>query len=426
MRLLAWLVATILVVTVGYVVWAWRSPMPATNAPARTTMDRALLRKGSELAAIGNCVLCHTAPHGKPYAGGRAVPTPFGIVWAPNITPDPETGIGLYSKAAFLRAMHEGVDRLGRHLYPAFPYDHMAKANQNDIEAVWTFLMTRDPVRKVNPTTRLVFPLNQRILLAAWKALFLERQPFTPDPSHSAEWNRGAYLVEGLAHCGACHTPRNIFGAEMKSAPYAGGQVEGWDAPALNANSPAAVPWTAESIEAYLRFGRDDLHGAPAGPMNEVTHSLAAVTATDVAAIATYVADIAGNATPERAALALKAAASRGPVAAPTPQSSSGALVYAGACAQCHGEAGRVPSNPAINLALSSAVHAADPTNFVNVVRSGIRQPEGIAGPFMPGFAEILTETQIRDLASFVRSKFAGKPEWTGLTEALRRSSASR
>src|SRR6478672_4661230 len=297
MRLLARLILLILFVAGGYVYWAWRSPMPGTTAPARATLDDTLLRKGSELAAIGNCAQCHTAPQGKPYAGGRAVPTPFGEVWGPNITPDPETGVGLYSKLAFLRAMRDGVDRQGRHLYPAFPYDHMAKATENDIEAVWAFLMTREPVRQLNPTTRLAFPLNQRMLLAGWKALFLDKQPFAPDSGHSAEWNRGAYLVEGLAHCGACHTPRNILGAEKKSAAYAGGQVEGWNAPALNANSPAAVPWTADRIEAYLRFGRDDLHGASAGPMNEVTHSLAGVTATEVAAMATYVADIAGNPT---------------------------------------------------------------------------------------------------------------------------------
>jgi mono/diheme cytochrome c family protein len=426
MRLLARLILSILIVAGGYVVWAWRSAIPGTAAPARATLDAAQLRKGSELAAIGNCAQCHTAPQGKPYAGGRAVPTPFGMIWGPNITPDPETGIGLYSKEAFLRAVRDGVDRLGRHLYPAFPYDHMAKATGDDIDAVWGFLMTREPVRQVNPTTRLVFPLNQRMLLAGWKALFLNRQPFSPDPGHNAEWNRGAYLVEGLAHCGACHTPRNILGAEKKSVAYAGGHVEGWNAPALNADSPAAVPWTAERIEAYLRFGRDELHGASAGPMNEVTHSLASVAQRDVAAIATYVADIAGNATPERTAAALKAVGARIAVAAPISQSSPGAFIYAGACAQCHGEAGRAPVNPAINLALSSAVRAPDPTNFVNVVRGGVRQPEGVAGPFMPGFADILTEAQIRDLASYARSSFSGKPDWTGLAEALRQPPASR
>ncbi len=424
MRLTVRLIALLVIIAAAYVVWAWRSPMQGVAAPAKSTFDVAQLRHGSELAAIGNCVQCHTAPQGKPYAGGRAVPTPFGIVWGPNITPDPDTGIGLYSKQAFLRAMRDGVDRQGRHLYPAFPYDHMVKASANDIEAVWAFMITREPVRQINQTTRLAFPLDQRILLAGWKAMFFNRQAFTPDPGHDAAWNRGAYLVEGLAHCGACHTPRNIFGAETKSAAYAGGQVEGWTAPALNSSSPAAVPWTTARIETYLRLGRDDLHGAAAGPMNEVTHALAGVVAADVAAIATYVADIAGNATPERAAVAAKAVASSRSGAAPVSASDPGSAVYAGACAQCHGDAARAPTNPAVNLALSSAVRAADETNFVNVVHGGIRQPDGLGGPYMPGFADILTPAQVRDLASHVRNTYAGKPDWTGVADAWRRQSA--
>ena len=425
MRLTVRLIVSLLIVAGGYVVWAWQSAFPATTPPTRSSFDTAILRHGSELAALGNCVQCHTAPEGKPYAGGRAIPTPFGVVWGPNITPDAETGIGSYSKEAFLRAMRDGVDRQGRHLYPAFPYDHMAKATATDIDAVWAFLMTREPIRQINPITRLTFPLNQRMLLAGWKALFFSKQPFTPDPTHSAEWNRGAYLVEGLAHCGACHTPRNIFGAEIKSVAYSGGQAEGWNATALNANSPSPVPWTQDRIEVYLRFGRDDLHGAAAGPMNEVTHALAGVPAADVTAIATYVAHIAGNVTPAREATAIKAVNSKASASA-AQGSSAGAAIYAGACGQCHGEAGRVPINPAINLALSSSVRAPDPANFLNVVRGGIRQPEGLSGPFMPGFADILTDAQISDLADFIRASFTDKPSWSGLAVALRQPAPNK
>ena len=425
MRWLARVLALIAIVAIGYVVWAWRPSLPDATAPTRAALNPELIRKGAELAAFGNCAQCHTAPKGKLYAGGRAVPTPFGVVWGPNITPDLETGIGGYSKTAFIRAMRDGVDRRGRHLYPAFPYDHMAKMTEDDTVAVWAFLLTREPIRQSNPTTQLAFPLNQRMLLAGWKALFLDRRAFAPDPNQSAAWNRGAYLVEGLAHCGACHTPRNVFGAEIKSAAYSGGQADGWNAPALNLNSPAAVPWTADRIEAYLRLGRDDLHGASAGPMNEVTQSLANVSAADVAAIAIFVAHIAGNPTPERTAAALKKAATQPPSGVQVSQA-PGATVYAGACAQCHGGNGRLPINPAVNLALSSTARAPDPTNFFNVVRGGVHQPAGIAGSFMPGFAEILSEVQIRDVAAYVRESFAGQPAWSNLDAKPRRTSAGK
>jgi mono/diheme cytochrome c family protein len=426
MRWLARLVVLLTLAAVGYLAWAWRSAFPEASVPAQSELDARIISKGADLVAIGNCAQCHTAAQGKPYAGGRAIETPFGVVWAPNITPDPDTGIGRYSKEAFARAMVEGVDRQGRHLYPAFPYDHMAKVSEKDIVAVWAFLMTRQPVRAKTAKTKLKFPYNYRLLLAGWKALFLDRRPFVIDPTKSAEWNRGAYLVEGLAHCGACHTPRNAFGAEIRSAAYSGGQVEGWSAPALNAASPAAVPWTAERLFAYLRHGRDDLHGVAAGPMNEVTHGLDAVPEADVLAIAIYVAGIAGNTTPERIAEGAKAVArAASKDAAGSPLSDAGVMIYAGACAQCHGETGRAPINPAINLALSSAVRAPNPSNLINIIRNGVRQPDGVAGPFMPGFADVLDETQLRQLAAFVRTSFSGRPAWSELADAVQRASAS-
>lgn len=414
MRWLTRAVMMVAVVGCGYLAYAWRSSLPAAVAPARASLDPALLQKGAELAAIGNCAGCHTADGGRRNAGGRAVQTPFGAVWATNITPDVETGIGTYSKAAFVRAVREGVDRQGRHLYPAFPYDHMAKTTEADAEAVWAFLMTRDPVRATTPKTALPFPFNIRLTLAGWKALFLDRKPLAPNPAKSAEWNRGAYLVEGLAHCGSCHTPRNALGAEKSGAAYAGGQADGWVAPALTAASPAAVPWTAERLADYLGRGRSALHGAAAGPMLEVTHALSDVPAADIRAMAVYVADLAGNATAERVAVGAQAL-SRPKLTVATETASVGASVYLGACAQCHGESGRAPLNPAINLALSTAVRGTDAANVLNVIRNGIHQPPDVAGPMMPGFGDVLTEAQLLAVAAYVRATFTDKPAWPRL-----------
>ena len=414
MRWMSRAVGVLVVLTVGYLAYAWRSSIALATPPLRATLDIATLKRGADLAAIGNCMGCHTAIGSKAYTGGRAVQTPFGIVWTSNISPDIETGIGGYSKAAFVRAVREGVDRRGRHLYPAFPYDHMAKTTVDDATAVWAFLMTREPVNAAPPKTALPFPFSIRLALAGWKALFLDRTPFAPDPSQSAEWNRGAYLVEGLAHCGSCHTPRNALGAEKRGADYAGASVDGWMAPALSAASPAAVPWTADSLAAYLGRGRDALHGASAGPMLDVTQALADAPTSDIRAMAVYVADLAGKVTPQRMAVADKALA-RSKAVATVPAVSLGATVYAGACAQCHGGSGRAPLNPAINLALSSSVRGADASNVLTVIRNGIHQLPGVAGSAMPGFGDVLSEQQSRAVAAYVRATFTDQPAWPGL-----------
>jgi mono/diheme cytochrome c family protein len=193
--------------------------------------DRKTIDRGAELAAIGNCSDCHTRDVGVPYAGGRALPTPFGTIYASNLTPDLATGIGTWSEEAFRRAMHEGVDREGRQLYPAFPYDHFTKATDEDIQALYSFLMSIPAIRNVIPSNQLSFPFSFRPIIAGWKVLFLSQASLEKDTSKSVEWNRGRYLVEGLGHCGSCHTPRNALGGEKKGSPYAGGAAEGWNAP---------------------------------------------------------------------------------------------------------------------------------------------------------------------------------------------------
>src|ERR1700761_4222735 len=331
---------------------AWRPAIAAIDTAARPAFDPAQVKRARELAALGNGNDCHTVRGAKNFAGGLPVPTPFGTVFSSNITPDPETGIGRWPEEAFRRAMRSGVDREGRHLYPTFPYDHFTNVSDDDDRALYAFLMTREAVHAPAPKNQLSFPFDQRFVIAGWKLLFLNRDGFQPNPAKSEEWNRGAYLVEGLAHCGACHTPRNALGAERLNAVFAGGDVDNWHAYAINAQSPSPVPWNVEALNTYLRDGFHPDHGTARGPMAEVVSNLSSVPSSDVHAIATYMADVFGAPSPdrERQGEAALASAKSGPVAG-TDTNSSGAKINAAACASCH-ESGRPAPYGGINLAL--------------------------------------------------------------------------
>jgi len=403
---------------------AWRPAIAAIEPPAPQSFAPDLVKRGRELAAIGNCNDCHTVSGSKSFAGGLPVPTPFGTVFSSNITPDTETGIGRWSEAAFRRAMLAGVDREGRHLYPTFPYDHFTNVSDDDNHALYAFLMTRQPVRAPAQDNRLLFPLNQRVMIAVWKLLFFHRGTLQPNPAKSAEWNRGAYLVEGLAHCGACHTPRNPLGAERANASFAGGNVDNWRAYALNAQSSSPVPWDAEALYAYLRDGWHPDHGTARGPMAEVVRNLSQVTPGDVQAIATYMADKFGPPAPERSrkgeealAQAKSGAAASGPEA--LRMDSPGAAIYASACATCH-ESGRPTPYGGINLGLSTAISDPDPRNLANIVLSGVRPVEGERSPIMPAFAGSMNDAQIVSLFNYLRSRFSNQPAWTGVEKTVR------
>src|SRR6267154_2296062 len=291
-----WSIIAVIVIVAAFAAFAitWRPAIAAIEPPAPKSFDTALVKRGRELAAIGNCGDCHTLRGGEAFAGGLPVPTPFGAIYSSNITPDAETGIGRWPEAAFRRAMRDGVDRDGRHLYPTFPYDHFTNVTDEDDQALYAYLMTRQPVHTPARANQLSFPLDQRPVIAGWKLLFLRRGTFQPDKAQSAEWNRGAYLVEGLAHCGACHTPRNALGAERKSVPFAGGDVDNWHAYAINAQSPAPVPWDGEALFAYLRNGWHPDHGVARGPMAEVVRNLSSIPESDVRAIAIYMVSVFG------------------------------------------------------------------------------------------------------------------------------------
>ncbi len=392
--------------------------------PAAGDVPPALVARGAQLAAAGDCAVCHAAPDGAPYAGGAPVQTPFGAVYATNITPDPETGIGAWSNAAFTRAMRDGVDRDGKFLYPAFPYNHYTAVDDADITAIYAFLMTREPVHAEPPPTRLPFPFNIRPLMAGWNLLFLDHRPVPRDASRSAEWNRGAYLVEGLGHCSACHTPRNAFGAEDKSRAFTGGEADGWDAPGLTAtSSPAAIAWTADALYRYLKHGVDDRHAASAGPMLAVSHNLTGVPDADVRAMAVYVAsmtDPTGAAEPDREKrVAAQVAAAHAPP--PGLQQMEGASIFAGACAACHGAGAPMMLNGRPSLALGSSVTAATPRNATQTILYGLQPGPSERGPWMPGFAATLNDKQVAAVLAYLRARFTDRPAWDGLEGSVQR-----
>jgi mono/diheme cytochrome c family protein len=419
-RVLIAAVAVAAVIAIGCIALAWHPAMDPLAAIPR--MDHARVERGAQLAAIGDCAICHTRDGGTPYAGGRALPTPFGTIYATNITPDAPTGIGGWSEAAFVRAMRDGIDRAGDHLYPAFPYDHFTHATDADLGDLYAFLMTRQRVVETAPANRLGFPLNIRSIIAVWNLLFLRHGEIADDPKHDAEWNRGAYLVESLGHCGACHTPRNFLGAEDKSRAYEGGESEGWNAPALTASSsPAPLPWTADQLVAFLSNGLADQHAASAGPMGPVSHDLSQVDPADVRAIATYIASMAG--TDDPAAMRRVTARAVAAQAAPDPgvPATPGAVIFAGVCAGCHGAGAPMMLNGRPSLALGSSVAADDPRNAIQTVLHGLRPQDGEHGPWMPGFAETLTDAQVADVLLYLRTRFSDRPAWTHLTDAVAR-----
>jgi len=354
-------------------------------------------------------------------AGGRGVQTPFGTVYATNITPDTASGIGRWSLAAFSRAMRDGIDREGRHLYPVLPYPHFIHATDADIAAMYAFLMTRQPVNQTPRANDLRFPFNLRPLLAVWDLMFLKPDEWRPNPGRSPEWNRGAYLVDAIGHCGACHTPHNVLGAEQSSRALTGGEAEGWYAPALQADSPARAAWSADALTTYLRTGLDSGHGAAAGPMTAVTRQLATIPETDVRAIAVYVDSLMSADTrhdgssgvpsdvPSGAAVRERQSDANTPVAA----------IFDGACAACHGANAPMTRNGMPSLALSSAVRAPTARNMVDVILLGLPWHEGHAGPYMPGYASALTDRQVAALAAYVRARYSNLSAWTDVEAAI-------
>ncbi|MEK7888300.1 cytochrome c [Burkholderia contaminans] len=388
-----------------------RPSIAPIDPPAPASFDPQLVRAGARVVALGDCVVCHTAKDGKPFAGGLPLATPFGTIYATNITPDPETGIGRWSRDAFARALRTGIGRNGQPLYPAFPYIHFTKMSDDDIAAAYAYLMTRTPVRATTPANDLVFPLNFRPLVAFWNVLFLREGAYQPDPAQSTQWNRGRMLVDGLGHCASCHSPLNAIGGEQRGRAFDGGIVDGWEAPPLNALGQAARPWTQAQLVTYLRTGRASEHGAAAGPMLPVTRDLATVPAEDVEAIAAYILSIQKPANGHAATAA--APAER---AATTPAAQRGAVLFQASCAQCHGPAAPMQSiGERPTLAFSTAVNADTPRNAIQMMFNGIGWHGEDTLNYMPSFIDQYDDAQIADLAAYVRATYTDRPAWSGV-----------
>jgi nicotinate dehydrogenase subunit B len=407
------------VVGVGAAVLPWRSIAPITR-PDASVYSTGTLARGQQLAALGACGECHTSASGILNTGGRPIETPFGLIYSTNITPDEATGIGRWSYPAFERAMREGIHRDGRHLYPAFPYTHFAKATDADLQALYAWLMAQQPVAAETPKNELRFPFNWRPLVAGWNALFHQAGTFEPAASKSALWNRGAYLVEGIGHCSACHSPRNALGAEQQNRYLAGGFAEGWEAPALTSLSQAPIPWSEDELFAYLRTGESRFHGVAAGPMAPVVKELAGLPDGDIRAIATYLASF-NEGTVDKSAQEARAAQFETATKV-TSAATPGARLYQGACAVCH-EVGGLPmfgSRP--SLALNSNLHSQHADNLIQVILHGIAKPASADLGYMPAFRDSMSDAQVAELVSFLRNQFApDKRPWADVASSISR-----
>lgn len=404
----------------------WRSTIAPVSLSA-PVYSQATVERGRTLAALGDCAVCHTAPGDTPNAGGRAMETPFGTIYTTNLTPDADTGLGRWSFSAFQRAMREGVSRDGHHLYPAFPYTAFAKTSDDDLQALYAYFMSLPAVRAETPEAELRFPFGLRPLMAGWNALFHDSSPYRPVSTRSAEWNRGAYLVNGLGHCGACHTPRNAMGAEQAGAAFlSGAMVDGWEAPALTSLATSSVPWNADALYSYLRDGHAQHHGVAGGPMAEVVRELAAVPDADIRAMASYLASFSPATTRDDAAAKARdavtaAAAGQGRLLG------AGQRMFDSACAACHHD-GDGPTLLGVNtpLALNSNLTSARPDNLLRTILDGVREPASRDIGFMPAFRDALDDTQIAELAGYMRSRFAPQePAWKNMAQEVARLRAA-
>ncbi len=346
---------------------------------------------GEYLTLAGDCIGCHTAPGGAPGAGGFRMDTPFGYLLSSNITPDTATGIGAWTSDEFYRALHDGVNRRGQDMYPAMPYTFYTLVSREDSDSIYAYLRTIPPVHRDVDVNQLHFPFDQRWSMMGWRELFFTEGTFRPDPARSAAWNRGAYLVRGLGHCDACHSPMNLLGANEKREAFTGGSVDGWFAPNLTGELTTGLGgWTIEQVVAYLKTGAAKGKSTAVGDMAMVVHgSLSHLADADLRAMAEYLKSLPPRAARTRPTL-------RQPV---PPQAAS---LYVGSCASCHQAKGRGIPGVFPPLTGNGAVVAPDPANVINVVLRGIPPRDGYVP--MPAFASQLSDQQVADLVNYVRT----------------------
>ena len=398
-----------------------RSPLAPVATPAASTYSEATIERGRQLASLGNCEGCHTVAGGTPYAGGRAIQTPFGEIHTTNLTPDRETGIGAWSLAAFQRAMREGISRDGRHLYPAFPYTAFRHMTDEDLTALYAWLMQLAPVRQPVVQTTLRFPFGLRPMLAVWNALYLGENTALsrPQESPNSQWSRGAYLVNAVGHCSVCHSPRDALAGERMGKDFlAGAMVNGWEAPSLAIGSPSPVPWTERAYFEYLRHGYSAEHGAAGGSMAQVVRHLAGASDDDLRAMAHYLASLRPPVSEEVASHSAQALVSGAAAAALGPTLFGPAQrMFTSACGACHHDGdGPKVLGANVPLALSTNLHSDRPDNVIRVILEGVREPVSDRVGFMKGFSDQFDDGQLADLLRFMRARFApGKPPWDNL-----------
>lgn len=377
------------------------------SAQSQATSSSDVVKKGEYLARAGDCVACHTAPEGKVFAGGRAMPTPFGTLYTSNITPDPETGIGRWSADDFYMTMHHGRFPDGGLLYPAMPFGSYTKVTREDSDAIFSYLKTIAPIHQANRPHELDFPYNNRSLILGWRTLFFKEGEFERDPNKSDEWNRGAYLVEGLGHCGMCHTPINALGGSRQSEAFQGGLIpmQDWYAPSLTSNKEAGLgDWSLEEISDLLQKGVST-RGAVYGPMAEVVfNSLQYMTDNDIRAMAVYLKSIAQDepATPRPSVATSEASL----------LISLGKTVYDKQCASCHGAAGegKPPDYPP--LAGNQSIQMESAVNGIRMVLNGGYPPATYKNPMphgMPPFAVNLSDDEVAAVVSYIRTAWGNR-----------------
>jgi mono/diheme cytochrome c family protein len=378
------------------------APQPAT--PASTDP----VQHGRELVALADCKSCHTARGGAPFAGGRAIPTPFGTFYSPNITSDTRTGLGGWSSTDFWHALHNGYSKDGTLLYPTFPYTNYTKISRHDSDAMFAYLRTIAPVSQPNHPHELAFPYNHRLLLVAWRWLFFRPGVYESESGHSAEWNRGAYLVQGIAHCSACHEARNALGATRSKAGPSGGLVLNWYAPSLTSPHEAGVQgWTEADIVTLLKTGQvasSDANAATSGPMAEVvSESLQQAPDDELQAMAAYLKSLPVTNPPE------EGGGPNPPEEIPKSVLAAGKALYEKNCADCHGKRGEGREPAAPPLAGNRAVTMNSAVDPIRRVLFGGYSP-GTAGnprPFgMPAYSLTLSDEEIAEVLIYVRASW--------------------
>ena len=395
---------------------------PQRDLGGAASADRgALLARGKYLVRAGSCFGCHTVQGGEPYAGGRAIETPFGIVHAPNLTPD-ATGLAAWTADDFWRALHNGRARDGRLLYPAFPYPNYTRVTRADADAMFAYLRSLAPAAKKNKPHALGFPFDQQVALAVWRALFFRPGRFEADAAHSSQWNRGAYLVETLGHCNACHSRRNVLGATRGPLDLAGGliPIQNWYAPSLNDDAEAGVArWTIEDVVSLLKTGVST-RASVQGPMAEVVaRSTRYLSDADLAAMADYLRSL-----PARPADSALPAAAGNEIA-----SERGAKLYTNHCAACHGEDGAGVAGAYPALAGNRAIALVPPANLIHMVLRGGFAPKTADNPRpfgMPPFATVLSDSDVAEVLTHVRGAWQPRAPAVSTLEVSRYRGAAR